>query len=88
LHYFLGIEVAQSKIGIAITQRKYVLDILEEIGMLDYKLVDIPMDLNVKLLPDQGEPHLDPRRYWRLVRKLNYLTMTRLDISFAVSIVS
>ncbi|PNX64837.1 retrovirus-related Pol polyprotein from transposon TNT 1-94, partial [Trifolium pratense] len=35
LKYFLGIEVAQSKTGVAITQRKYALDILEETGLLD-----------------------------------------------------
>ena len=33
-----------------ISQRKYVLDILEEIGMLDSKPVDTPMDPNVKLV--------------------------------------
>ena len=31
------------------SQRKYVLDILEETDMLDYKPVDTPMDLNVRL---------------------------------------
>ena len=30
--------------------RKYVLDILEEIGMLDCKPVDTPMDPNLKLV--------------------------------------
>nr|KYP58908.1 hypothetical protein KK1_014330 [Cajanus cajan] len=88
LRYFLGIEVAQSKSGIAISQRKYVLDILEEIGLTDCKPVDTPMDPNVKLMPNQGEPYPDPGRYRRLVGKLNYLTMTRLDISFPVSVVS
>ena len=38
------------------SQRKYVLDILEKIGMLDYKPVDTPIDLNVNLVPGQGEP--------------------------------
>ena len=56
LKYFLGIEIAQSNSGVVMSQRKYVLDILEETGMLDCKLVDTPMDLNVKLVPGQGEP--------------------------------
>ena len=56
LRYFLGVEVARSKIGIAISQRRYALDILEETGMLDRKLIDTPMDPNVKLLSDQGSP--------------------------------
>ncbi|RVW29003.1 Retrovirus-related Pol polyprotein from transposon RE1 [Vitis vinifera] len=64
------------------SQRKYALDILEETGMLDCKPVDTPMDPNVKLVPGQGEPLGDPGRYRRLVGKLNYLTITRPDISF------
>ena len=54
----------------------------------DCKPVDTPMDSNVKLVPSQGESLGDPRRYRRLVGKLNYLTITRPDISFPVSIVS
>jgi hypothetical protein len=34
LRYFLGIEVARSQIGINSSQRKYVLDLLEETGLL------------------------------------------------------
>ena len=86
--YFRGIEIAQSKFGVVMSQRKYVFDILKETGMLDSKPVDTPMDPNVKLVPGQGEPLRDPRRYRRLVGRLNYLTITRLDISFPVSVVS
>ncbi|RVW60764.1 Retrovirus-related Pol polyprotein from transposon RE1 [Vitis vinifera] len=82
LKYFLGIEIAQSSSGVVLSQRKYALDILEETGMLDCKPVDTPMDPNVKLVPGQGEPLGDPGRYRRLVGKLNYLTITRPDISF------
>jgi len=84
----LGIEVAQSNTGIVISQRKYALVILEEIGLMNSKSVDTPMDPNVKLLPNPGEPLSDPEKYRRLVGKFNYLTVTRFDISFAVSVVS
>ncbi|RVX18130.1 Retrovirus-related Pol polyprotein from transposon RE2 [Vitis vinifera] len=85
---FLGIEIAQSSSGVVLFPKKYALDILEETGMLDCKPVDTPMDPNVKLVPGQGEPLGDPGRYRRLVGKLNYLTITRPDISFPVSVVS
>ena len=88
LKYFLGIEVAQSNSGVVISQRKYTLDILTDTGMLDCKPVDTPMDPNVKLVPSQGELLRDPGRYRRLIGKLNYLTITRSDISFPVSVVS
>jgi len=46
------------------------------------------MDLNVKLLPSHGEPLSNPEKYRRFFGKLNYLTVTRPYISFAVSVVS
>ena len=52
LIYFLGIEVAQSNTSIVISQRKYALDILEEIGLMRLKSIYTPMDPNVKLLPN------------------------------------
>jgi len=55
LKYFLGIEVAQSKHGIVISQRKYALDILQETGMIDCKPVESPMDPNQKLTTEEGE---------------------------------
>ena len=88
MKYFLGIEVARSSSGIAINQRKYALDILTETGMLDCRPSDTPMDPNVKLLVGHGEPLKDPEKYRCLVGRLNYLTITRPDISFAVSVAS
>ncbi|KAG2406196.1 Retrovirus-related Pol polyprotein from transposon RE1 Retro element 1 [Vigna angularis] len=88
LKYFLGIEVAQSKEGVIISQRKYALDILEETGLTNCKPIDNPMDPNQKLMTDQGEPFSDPERYRRLVGKLIYLTITRPDLSYPVGVVS
>ena len=56
LGYFLWIELPQSNNGIIISQRKYALTILEETGLMNSRSVDTPMDLNAKLLPNQGEP--------------------------------
>ena len=88
LRYFLGIEIAQSKEDISLSQMKYVLDILKETGLLGSKPIETPMDPNVKLYEDQEELLSNPKRYHRLVGKLNYLTITRPDISFVVSVLS
>jgi len=89
LIYSLGIEVAQfNKDDIVISQRKYALDILEETRLMNSKFLHTLMDLNTKLLPYQGKPMSNPEQYRRLVGKLNYLTVTHPDISFAVTVVS
>jgi len=52
LRYFLGIEVARSRRGITLSQRKYVLDILSEACMLGCRDADALIEANVKLLLD------------------------------------
>ena len=46
-----------------ISQKKYTFDILANTSMLNCKLVDTPMDPNVKLVLSQGEPLRDLKRY-------------------------
>jgi len=60
LKYFLGIEVAYSKQGIAISQRKYTLDILKDAGMIGSRPTKIPMEQNQRLTPSEGELLKDP----------------------------
>ncbi|KAF5936407.1 hypothetical protein HYC85_027536 [Camellia sinensis] len=88
LKYFLGIEVARSKDGIFICQRKYVLDLLKETGMLGSKACDTPLEPGLKLSEDEGGEPVDRGRYQRLVGKLIYLSHSRPDIAIAVSMVS
>ena len=87
LRYFLGMEVAQTSKGISVSQRKYVLDLLEETGMLGCRPTDIPMEQNGKLSDDEESPSIDKGQYQRLVGKLIYLSHTRLEIAFLVSVV-
>ncbi|RVW34837.1 Retrovirus-related Pol polyprotein from transposon RE1 [Vitis vinifera] len=49
LKYFLGMEVARSRKGIVVSQRKYILDLLKETGMLGCKPIDTPMNSQKKL---------------------------------------
>ena len=77
----------RSKKGIYLSQRKYVLDLLSETGKLGAKPCSSPMIPNLQLTKE-GELFKDPERYRRLVGKLNYLTVTRPDIAYSVSIVS
>ncbi|KAL3520398.1 hypothetical protein ACH5RR_018547 [Cinchona calisaya] len=48
LKYFLGMEVARSKRGIEVSQRKYILDLLKEIGMSECRPAETPIDPNKK----------------------------------------
>ncbi|KAL0323461.1 UNVERIFIED_CONTAM: Retrovirus-related Pol polyprotein from transposon RE2 [Sesamum angustifolium] len=86
--YFLGIEIAHSKHGVSLSQRKYACDLFQEAGLLGSKPVDTPMDSNPDFWNDDGNYLEDKTKYRRLVGKLIYLTVTRPDISFAVGLVS
>ena len=46
VRYFLGMEVVQSKEGLFISQRKYTLDLLKEIGMLGCRPTATPLEKN------------------------------------------
>jgi hypothetical protein len=66
LKYFLGIEVARSPKGIALSQRKYTLDLLSDTGMLGCRAALTPIDQNHKVTALSDEP-VDKERYQKLV---------------------
>lgn len=88
LKYFMGIEVARSKEGIFISQHKYVLDLLTNVGMLGGRAVDTPIDPNHRLGADSEEGTIDKESYQRLVGRLIYLSLSQPDIAYAISVAS
>jgi hypothetical protein len=82
--YFLGLEIARSKEGIALCQRKYCLDLLKDTGMLGTSPKDTLIELGQKLIQNSDNRLEDITNYRRLVGKLIYLTSTRPDMSFVV----
>ena len=81
-------EFARSKKGIFISQRKYILDLLSETGLLGCKATETPIELNLKLQPASPVEVIDKEKYQCLVGRLIYLSHTRPDIAFVVSMVS
>ena len=88
LKYFLGTEVARSREGISVSQKKCTLDLLVETGMMGRCTAYMPIKFNVKLENSGDRISVDKEKYQRLVGKLIYLSDTRSDISYAISIVN
>ncbi|CAM8942689.1 unnamed protein product [Rhodiola kirilowii] len=59
LKYFLGIEVARTKEGMVLSQRKYTTDILKESRMESCKPSAFLMEQNCKLMMDSGSSYVD-----------------------------
>jgi histone deacetylase 1/2 len=87
LSYFLGIEVKRVTNGIVLSQSKYANDLLKRVGMELRKLVATPLSTSEKLSAYIGSllgPE-DATKYRSIVGALQYLTLTRPDISFSVN---
>eukprot|EP00253_Pinus_taeda_P032884 PITA_32884 len=88
LHYFLGLQVLQSKEGISLSQSKYVCDLLRHFHMEDYKLAPSPFQSGAKLLVTCTYPEVGATLCCQLIGKLLYLTHTCPDLSFVVGLVT
>ena len=86
LHFCLGIRSEWDKGCMKLSQKQYVEKVLERYGLQDANPVSTPMDLNVKLVANDGQSKpVDPVKYQSIVGSLLYVAIaTRPDISQAV----
>ena len=88
LKYFLGIEVGRGEESFMLSQRKYALDLIFDVGLLGARPVATPMEQHHKLGLDKSPFLVDVEKYIRLVGRLIYLSIMRPDISYSVHILS
>lgn len=86
LNFFLGIQVQKSRRGgIHLSQTKYILELLQRANMVSAKPISTPMVTGLKLTAEGGEPFDDPFLYRSIVGGLQYVTLTRPEVSYAVN---
>jgi len=84
LHHFLGISVTRTADGLFLSQRQYAVELLQRAGMSECHPTTTPVDSKSKLSAADGPPIDDPAFYRSLAGALQYLTLTRPDLAYAV----
>jgi hypothetical protein len=84
LWFFLVVGIRRSSTDFFLSQDKYVEDLLERAGMVNSKVALTPVDMAGKLPIDADPPVADPSEYHSFTGGLQYLTITRPDIVYAI----
>ncbi|KAJ4758161.1 polyprotein [Rhynchospora pubera] len=85
LSFFLGISVKHTPDGLHLSQKQYVTDLLHRTYMSQAQSVSSPMAVNTSLSKFDGDPFHDPKLYRAVVGALQYVTITRPEITFPVN---
>lgn len=86
LSHFLGVFVTRSSSSLFLSQRQYALDIIQRAGMSECHIIRTPIDSGAKLSVNTGDllDAADATTYRSLTGALQYLTITRPDLSYSV----
>ncbi|XP_020680552.1 uncharacterized protein LOC110098160 [Dendrobium catenatum] len=84
LHQFLGITAERTSTGLLLHQTKYAESILARAGMTNCKPLETPSNPKTNV-STESPTFSNPTLYRQLVRALQYLTLTRPDIAYAVN---
>nr|GEW95547.1 hypothetical protein [Tanacetum cinerariifolium] len=82
---YLGIEIVQHVSGILLSQRKYILKLLQSVGLSNCNPVSSPMVTSSLLSLDDSTAFSNPVKYRQVVGSLQYVTLSRPDIAFVVN---
>ncbi|XP_006603141.1 uncharacterized mitochondrial protein AtMg00810-like [Glycine max] len=86
LHFFLGIKANYTIIGaLLLSQSKYITGLLAKVNMHNAKPIKTPLAPGSKLHMDGIDAFSDPTLYRSVVGALQYATITRPNISYAVN---
>lgn len=88
LHQFLGVQFTRSSAGLFLNQRHYILEILAKANMVAANGLASPMISSPSLSKFDGQSSVDATHYRSIVGALQYVCLTRPDISFSVNKVS
>ena len=88
LKHFVGLVVEQTNNRIFLCQQKYAQNLLDKYGMPGYKPTTTLMEVNAKLCSIIGKKLEDMTMYRQLIGSIIYLTLTRPDITYAVSVIN
>ncbi|XP_028554437.1 uncharacterized protein LOC114580593 [Dendrobium catenatum] len=81
---FLGIAAKQTKTGLILHQSTYAEQILQRAGMLNCKPVSTPTTTK-STTAESSKDFDNPKLYRQIVGALQYLTLTRPDLTYAVN---
>ena len=84
LHYFLGLQIEYTDLGLFVHQTKYATNLLSKFAMSYCKPCKTPCSPNQHLIPPDSPSLSDATSYRSLVGALQYLTFARPDLSFAI----
>ena len=87
LRQFLGLEIEKYERGIMLSQNKYGSGLLNKFSMVDCKASKCHFLSSIKLGEFGNSPLVDCTLYMQLVGSLMYLTHTRPDLYYVVSVV-
>ncbi|XP_062119585.1 uncharacterized mitochondrial protein AtMg00810-like [Humulus lupulus] len=88
INYFLGIQVEHTDSGLHLCQKKYITDLLWRAKMQFANSLTNPMTSGEKLSAFGSDLVTEPHFYRSLVGALQYATITRPEITYAVNRVS